>query len=101
MKLSQNVSRMYYLPVGLLIIVGNALKSAQINKEKSKWEKRPFWNDDGNFFDSQECIPGLSESVLVPLNCLMNIHITLETSPGPSEWSLEGPGIQRLWIVSW
>ena len=46
---------MYHLPVGLLIIVGNALKSAQINKEKSKWETRPFWNDGGNVFDSQEC----------------------------------------------
>ena len=33
MKLSQNVSKMDYLPVELLIIVGNPLKPAQINKE--------------------------------------------------------------------
>ena len=36
--------------------------------------------------------PASSESIPLPPNCLMNIHITLETSSSPSEGNSEGSG---------
>ena len=53
------------------------------------WMDREYLNLARGHTDS----PGPSESVPVPPNSLMNIHITLETSPGHFELISEGPGV--------